>query len=652
MCKKVFLFLLLAVQMFSAHATDKHYLDSVQAVLDTAQLAKTQLLCLYTLSFENGKSDPRKAIEQGRQCWALAENEKDPSYMLHAFNALGNAYETLSEFDSAVYFHEKSYQLAVKLKSKTKMIVTLANVANCNKLQGNYQAALEKYLLVYRMMESASVYNYRVHYTIADLYLKLGDYQKAAEHSRFGIYKIEQGHDEAATLSLYVTLSQALFYSGKTDSALVIIKDCISKYKKYADDAGLATALNVLGEIYLSKKKYAEALQTFSEELETENKLQNKNGIGLAQVNRAYCMALLHYDKKKTEAALNEAEHYVLYQISNSEVLIEIYRKLSDTYALTGNTDKAYRYSTRYTALNDSVLNRDKFRQIMELQTQFESEKVNKLLRQQKSQLQLQASDIQQRKMQIVYLSLAFILMLLTGLYLYSRYRSKQKIKMLLALQQQEKEKEQAIREKEIQERFRISKDIHDELGAGISKISIMASYSRQQMNEPSEMKNTIDAIAKTSQDVADNMHDLVWSLNPENATLDNLAARIREYAGDYLEELPVEALFVFPDEIPAISITKEFQRNVFLTCKEAINNAVKHASAKKIRIQVTCTGQTFGVEIADDGKGIIEEIKHISGNGLRNMQHRIESIGGTFALTSDNGVTISISVSVGGNDV
>lgn len=652
MCKKVFLFFMLAVQVIFAHAADKHFLDSVQAVLDTARFANTRLLCLYTLSFENGMTNPREAIEQGWQCMALANTQKDTAYILNAYNALGNAYETLSDFDSAVYFHEKSYQLAVKLKSKSKMIATLANVANCNKLQGNYQAALEKYLLVYRMMESASVYNYRVHYTIADLYLRLGDYQKAAEHSRFGINKIEQGNDEAATLSLYVTLSRALLYSGKTDSALVIIKNCLTKYKKYADDAGLATALNVLGEIYLTKKMYAEALLTFSEELEMQNKLQNKNGTGLAQVNRAYCMALLHQDKKKTEAALGEAEQYVLHQISNSEVLIEIYRKLSDTYALMGNTDKAYQYATRYTALNDSVLNRDKFRQIMDLQTKFESEKVNKLLRQQKSQLQLQASDIQKRKMQIVYLSLAFVLMLLAGLYLYSRYRSKQKIKMLIALQQQEKEKEQAIREKETQERFRISKDIHDELGAGISKISMMATYSRQQRNEPGKIEDTIDAIAKTSQEVADNMHDLVWSLNPENATLDNLAARIREYAGDYLEELPVEVSFVFPGEIPAISITKEFQRNVFLTCKEAINNAVKHASAKKIKIQVTYNNQTFGVEIADDGKGIKEENKRKSGNGLRNMQHRIESIGGTFVLTSNNGVTISISVPVSGNAV
>ncbi|MEZ5067405.1 MAG: tetratricopeptide repeat protein [Bacteroidia bacterium] len=104
----------------------------------------------------------------------------------------GNAYETLSDFDSAVYFHEKSYQLAVKLKSKSKMIATLANVANCNKLQGNYQAALEKYLLVYRMMESASVYNYHVHYTIADLYLRLGDYQKAANIHASGLIKLNR----------------------------------------------------------------------------------------------------------------------------------------------------------------------------------------------------------------------------------------------------------------------------------------------------------------------------------------------------------------------------------------------------------------------------------------------------------------------------
>lgn len=645
MCKKVFLIFLLAMQVNYAHADDKHYLDSVQAVLDTAQLVKTQLLCLYTLSFENGKSNPRKAIEQARQCLALAESQKDTDYILHGYNALGNAYETLSEFDSAVYFHEKSYQLAVKLKSKNKMIVTLANVANCNKLQGNYQAALEKNLLVYRMMESESVYNYRAHYTIADLYIKLGDYKKAVEHSLFGIYKIEQGHDEAATLSLYVTLSKALFYQGQTDSACAIIKTTIEKYRRYTDDTGLATALNLLGEIYLAKKNYSDALPVFTEALQIDNRLHNNDGIGLSQVNIAYCHVLSGKNKALTLSLLQNAEDYILKNITNSETLIAIYSKLADAYGYTGNNAKAYFYSKRYSALNDSILNYAKYKQIIDLQTQFESEKVNKLLNQQKAKLEMQSTDIQKRKLQFIYLSVAFALMILSGLYLYSRYRSKQKIKMLLAVQQQEKEKEQAIKEKETQERLRISKDIHDELGAGISKISIIAEYSKQQIDQPVNMKDTIDVIAKTSQEVADNMHDLVWSLNPENATLDSLAARIREYAGDYLEELPVEAVFTFPDEIPSISISKEFQRNVFLTCKEAINNAVKHANATKISIQVKVSDNLFSVEISDDGKGMNEETKRMKGNGLRNMQLRIESIGGNFELISDKGVHICLTV-------
>ncbi|MCC7158123.1 MAG: tetratricopeptide repeat protein [Bacteroidia bacterium] len=651
MFKKVLLFFLLVVQMFSAHAVDKHYLDSVQAVLDTARFTNTRLLCLYTLSFENGMTNPRKAIEQGWQCMVLAKTQKDTAYILNAYNALGNAYETLAEFDSAEYFHEKSYQLAVILRSKPKMISTLSNMANCNKLQGNYKAALEKFLMVYRLMEKVSVYNYRVHYTIADLYLKLGDYQKAVEHSQYGIYKINPKVDLAATLSLYLTLGKALFYSGKTDSAMVIINYTIDKLRQNLDEASLGSALNLLGEIYLTKKKYQWALQTFLEELPIEKRLQNTNGINLSQINIAYCHGLLKKDKKTIEALLNQIETYMKKHPPDGDIQPDVYKRLSDTYSLTGNSERALYYFKRYTSVNDSILNREKYRQIIDLQTQFESEKVKQLLRKQKAQLHLQAATIQKRKLLFVYLFITFLLMVGTGLLLYSKYKSKQKIKMLLVTQQQEKEMEQAVKEKETQERFRISKDIHDELGSGISKISIMAEYSKHQVNHPDEMKNTLDAIAKTSQKVADNMHDLVWSLNPENATLDNLAARIREYAGDYLEELPVEASFIFPGEIPAVSITKEFQRNVFLTCKEAINNVVKHASAKKIKIQVTCTGQTFGVEITDDGKGIKEENKHLSGNGLRNMQHRIESIGGTFVLTSNNGVTISISVPVGGND-
>ena len=398
MLRRLLILSLLTTHCLCAHAAEQRHLDSLQAVLDTTQDVNSKLWCLYSLSYENGLINPRKGIDLAWQCMALAISQNNLVYQMRAYNALGNAYETLADFDSASYFHTKSYQIAIRLKSRSYMIPTLVNVANCNKQQGNYRVALEKYLMACRMMESEPVYNYRVHCSIADLYLKLGDYNKAVEHSRLGIYKVKQRYEEAAVLNLYVTLSKTLLYSGKVDSAYAVIKNTVDKLKKYTDAAGLCLGLNTLGEVYLAKKMYSHALQAFSEELPIEATLQNKNGICLTQVNIAYCQALLHKNKNNTELLLKYIEECIKTNAPGSEILLDIYKKLSDIYGLTGNSNKAYQYAKRYWALNDSLLSRDKFRQIMELQAQFESEKVDQLLRQQKARLQLQASDIQKRK--------------------------------------------------------------------------------------------------------------------------------------------------------------------------------------------------------------------------------------------------------------
>lgn len=197
-----------------------------------------------------------------------------------------------------------------------------------------------------------------------------------------------------------------------------------------------------------------------------------------------------------------------------------------------------------------------------------------------------------------------------------------------------ELEKQQAL----YMERLRISKDVHDDLGSGLSKISLIADIAQKKTAGDLRLGNDIRNISAVSKELVENMRDLIWVLNPENTTLEQLVSRLREYCADYLENIPVDLQLDFPAHVPDLRINREVQRNIFLTVKEAINNCIKHADACEIKVRLTLNNGALSIAITDNGNGFDSAHLKGSGNGLRNMRQRIESIGGSFTLSSSPG--------------
>ena len=223
-------------------------------------------------------------------------------------------------------------------------------------------------------------------------------------------------------------------------------------------------------------------------------------------------------------------------------------------------------------------------------------------------------------------------------IFLSARLYVKQKIRS----KTRELEKQQAL----YRERLRISKDVHDDLGSGLSKISLIAGMVQSRTHGDALLDNDIKQISNVSRELVDNMHDLIWVLNPENTTLEQLVSRLREYCADYLENMPIKVTLHFPDAVPTLRILSEGQRNIFLTTKEAINNCIKHAEASEISIVLTVNAGILKISVTDNGNGF--DMAHLkgSGNGLRNMKQRIELIGGSFVITTlPGGTTITMSI-------
>lgn len=198
-----------------------------------------------------------------------------------------------------------------------------------------------------------------------------------------------------------------------------------------------------------------------------------------------------------------------------------------------------------------------------------------------------------------------------------------------------EYEKEIAVYKAQQQERERISADMHDELGSGMTAIRLMSEIARNKMKENTPTE--IEKISHSADEVLNKMNAIIWSMNSGNDTIDNLVSYIRAYALEYFENTPIICKISTPDHIDPKELSGDKRRNIFLSIKETLNNAVKHSKATELQIDFSID-KALTIRIKDNGVGIdLQKIRQF-GNGLKNIAKRMESIGGTYQIENKEG--------------
>lgn len=205
-----------------------------------------------------------------------------------------------------------------------------------------------------------------------------------------------------------------------------------------------------------------------------------------------------------------------------------------------------------------------------------------------------------------------------------------------------EYEKEIAVYKAQQEERERISADMHDELGAGMTAIRLMSEIARNKMKENTPVE--IERISTSANDVLNKMNAIIWSMNSGNDTLDNLVSYIRSYSQEYFENTPLLCKISTPEQIPDKEIAGDKRRNIFLCVKETLNNVLKHSGGTEVHIEVE-TGDHLTIRISDNGKGIDLEKLRQFGNGLKNIARRMETIGGSFNIESNGGTITTLTL-------
>jgi signal transduction histidine kinase len=183
---------------------------------------------------------------------------------------------------------------------------------------------------------------------------------------------------------------------------------------------------------------------------------------------------------------------------------------------------------------------------------------------------------------------------------------------------------------------------MHDDIGAGLTQITLMSEAAKlhQQNIQP------LEEIAGTSRKLVGSINEIIWSLNPENQSLGQLLAYLREQLNQLLEYSGINYKIDFPENNEAVILTNAQRRNLLLVTKEIVHNAIKHSKARNIKIRCKKEESSIVFEITDDGIGF-NVSGNGSGNGLRNIRRRVQELGGELLIQTNNGAGSKFNYSI-----
>ncbi len=315
----------------------------------------------------------------------------------------------------------------------------------------------------------------------------------------------------------------------------------------------------------------------------------------------------------------------------SKKLLRDSYLRLSELKDIIGNKKEGYNYYKMYIIYRDSIVNEESIRKAegYKIQNAFDKKEDQIKLLSTENKLKAALTIKQRQQKEFAYAGIAAIL--LAGGYGFYLYRRRKKLQSQQAL---------------MSERLRISSELHDEVGATLSGIAMYSHLTKEQMKtgQTAEIEKSLNVMQQSSSQMVDKLSDIVWLINPEQDSLQKLVTRLEEYATDMAAIKNIQVKISVPEKIAEINLPVESRRNIYLFCKEAINNAVKYSNATLLELTVKEVNGKLEFSVSDNGKGF-DAVMVRRGNGLENMQKRADEIGAKLILQSKENEGASVSL-------
>ena len=197
-------------------------------------------------------------------------------------------------------------------------------------------------------------------------------------------------------------------------------------------------------------------------------------------------------------------------------------------------------------------------------------------------------------------------------------------------------------------ERLRIAHDIHDDLGARVTQISLLSAMAQNNGTFPDKARTDFDRISKMSRELVSALYETVWAVNPENDNLEAQGNYLCQMVNQLCEGTQIRCRFHVLGLPHEVQVSSQTRHNINMAVKEAVHNVIKHARASEVTIRMTLADDSLSILIQDDGVGFRPDAT-FGGNGLTNMKQRLGNIGGNCEIESEtgNGTTVRMRLKI-----
>ena len=619
-------------------------IDSLEKALASSagnERAKT----LYLLSWEYRFTDKDKAIRYGEEGLQLAQQLRDTGAIASALNSISETWLNFGDYENAEKITREELPYARAIPQKKNLLGALTRLGTIQYRKGRFDDALTYQLEVQREAEKINKPEITgvASLNLGLTYMDLKRYDEALQYFNLGLKAFESISMSAGIGASYVNITEILRNQKKYPEALETARKAEKVLLQSGNKLHLAYTYAIMGKLYGLLGNRSDQLEYLRKALALSE--ENKDDFMIAQtrgdLGRAFMeMGDMQQAKQHMDASLALAE-----KMQQKSVMIEGYARLRDWYLLQRDFQQAQRMDEQYNMGMDSVFNAKMAEKIADSETKYETEKKESAIRDLENQNRI-------KKIQ-TWGALAGMLGLLVLLYLMRRaYRQRQR----LAAQQEQLQRSTIERleteqkvvalnahlEGQQLERLRIAEDLHDDFGSGLSKISLLSEVAKKK----SAASGELDKISAAARELLLKMSEIVWALNHHNDTLPSLASYIRRYAVGFFEDSGIVCHFDIP-ELPAAPLNGELRRNIFLVVKESLHNILKHAGASQVDIQFAFQQNMLEILIQDNGCGFDAAAVKNTGNGLKNMERRMQQAGGTFEIIGSPGTVTRITLAL-----
>jgi signal transduction histidine kinase len=205
----------------------------------------------------------------------------------------------------------------------------------------------------------------------------------------------------------------------------------------------------------------------------------------------------------------------------------------------------------------------------------------------------------------------------------------------------QERERTEQLRALE-EERSRIARDLHDDLGSSLTEISLLADAGPGRPPSLERAVSRFQAIGNKARSLVQALDVIVWLVNPSKDLLPFLAGYLGSYAEDYLSASSIGCRLKIPLDMPPVRLNANVRHNLFLAVKEVLHNTVRHAHASEVLVEFALRDGGLETVLSDNGRGF-DPSAPAEGNGLANLRQRLASVGGRSEICTQPGAGASI---------